>query len=29
MFTAPQTFRYMVPQELSEILNGEREALLG
>lgn len=28
MFTAPQTFRYMVPQELSDILNGERQALL-
>lgn len=28
-FTAPRTFRYMAPQELSEILNGECEALLG
>lgn len=28
-FTAPQTFRYVIPYELAQILNGEREALLG
>lgn len=29
MFTAPQTFRYVYMHELSQILNGERDALLG
>lgn len=28
-FTAPQTFRYVVPHELRQILNGERDVLLG
>ena len=28
-FTAPQTFRYIFPHELSQILNGQRDALLG
>lgn len=28
LFTVPQSFRYVAPVELSEILNGERPALL-